>query len=612
MIVTSWLGYLLGTQVAPVLYFVLERTLYHSLGGLHVPADSSVPDRRNCTTACTMGNACLCRDQASAEEEDHGNAYTSNPQPIPASGWTNAPPVNNHTTVVTSPDQGLPGDNRDRRRPPRRPAPQPPVARVVGMRPRKVTIDELVLDTLAVIRTLVDNEQEPPYAMLALHDIAEKEAGWLSVVHSLINVIPMDDPLGPAVIILLLDECPLPTKESILKLSSSLSLCKRISRMGLQHPARHRNIAAVLGCIAEKLAGPNSVSLLTEGNLEYLLANLDPQCHPAVILHSIIALEKFSQTSENKATIAKAGVTSHLVILEKWVNDPKFLRRQVGFCAQWCLDNLFLKDGRTLTYESADLKGINVLLNSNDTSEYLKISPHGLEARSDASSFESVRCTFCVDAGIWYYEVLVVTAGVMQIGWATKDSKFLNHEGYGIGDDEFSCAYDGCRQLIWYSAKSRPHAHEAWKEGDVLGFLLDLDNKQIVFSLNGNNLPPERDVFKSARSGFFAAASFMSFQQCIFNFGAEDFRYPPPVNFSKFNDHAELSSEDKVILPRHKKLALLRELSFKENCCNLCFDNQADTELRPCGHRDLCMTCAIQIESCPICREPIQQRVEVT
>ena len=49
--------------------------------------------------------------------------------------------------------------------------------------------------------------------------------------------------------------------------------------------------------------------------------------------------------------------------------------------------------------------------------------------------------------GVWYYEVEVVTAGVMQIGWATKLSKFLNHEGYGIGDDETSFAYDGCRQV---------------------------------------------------------------------------------------------------------------------------------------------------------------------
>lgn len=50
-----------------------------------------------------------------------------------------------------------------------------------------------------------------------------------------------------------------------------------------------------------------------------------------------------------------------------------------------------------------------------------------LQARCDASSFESVRCTFQVDAGVWYYEVLIITDGVMQIGWATKDSKFLNH-----------------------------------------------------------------------------------------------------------------------------------------------------------------------------------------
>jgi hypothetical protein len=49
------------------------------------------------------------------------------------------------------------------------------------------------------------------------------------------------------------------------------------------------------------------------------------------------------------------------------------------------------------------------------------------QARCDASSFESVRCTFQAHAGVWYYEVTIITAGVMQIGWATKDSKFLNH-----------------------------------------------------------------------------------------------------------------------------------------------------------------------------------------
>ena len=38
-------------------------------------------------------------------------------------------------------------------------------------------------------------------------------------------------------------------------------------------------------------------------------------------------------------------------------------------------------------------------LNARDVSEYLKISASGLEARCDASSFESVRCTHPVDQG---------------------------------------------------------------------------------------------------------------------------------------------------------------------------------------------------------------------
>lgn len=53
------------------------------------------------------------------------------------------------------------------------------------------------------------------------------------------------------------------------------------------------------------------------------------------------------------------------------------------------------------------------------------------------------------------------------------------------------------------------------------------------------------------RIGFFAAASFMSFQQCEFNFGSKSFQYPPVgIQFSAFNDHAALDPEQKIILPR--------------------------------------------------------------
>lgn len=291
-------------------------------------------------------------------------------------------------------------------------------------------IDALVLDTLSVIRKLVDNDQEPPSSMIKLHGIADKENGWLAVVTSMIRVIPIDDPLGPAVISLLLDECPLPTKESVTHLVSVFNLSPQQTMRHLYERRRHRNICVILGCIADKLPGPSSIALLTTNTLSYLTSHLSPDINPCIILFSLLALEKFSQTSENKRTINEYfAKTNHaqLITLELWLGSDDYEKRQVAFCAQWCLDNLFIKKDRTLTYMEIDKSNLNAMLNSNDVSEYLKISADGLQARCDACSFESVRCTFPVDKGVWYYEVTVITSGVMQIGWATKDSKFLNY-----------------------------------------------------------------------------------------------------------------------------------------------------------------------------------------
>lgn len=87
----------------------------------------------------------------------------------------------------------------------------------------------------------------------------------------------------------------------------------------------------------------------------------------------------------------------------------------------------------------------------------------------------------------------------MQIGWATKESKFMNYEGYGIGDDEYSIAYDGCRQLIWYNAATLPHEHPTWRAGDVLGCYLDIDGQRVIFFLNGVALPPSDHLFKHGK-----------------------------------------------------------------------------------------------------------------
>ncbi|PIO32983.1 hypothetical protein AB205_0170980 [Aquarana catesbeiana] len=326
-----------------------------------------------------MGNTCVCREESGLEDNVDSPSQQTENRITPVSEARNRP--------------------RDPVRPPRRGrGPHEP-------RRKKPNVDGLVLDTLAVIRTLVDKERDKQFLMM-----------WYTL------------------------------QDALQKLTEKLNLSGTTAIQDSCNPAKHRNTTAVLGCLAEKLAGPASISLLSPGILEYLLESLNFRFHPMVILFALIALEKFSQTSENKMTVSESQISDRLLLLETWTNNGDFLKRQVGFCAQWSLDNLFrtatanrsgavinftltppqmigqqgivhdygirqlqflkiepwsvafdtywglvlsfllipfsvlvLKEGRQLTYEKADLSPINAMLNSNDVSEYLKISPYGLE-----------------------------------------------------------------------------------------------------------------------------------------------------------------------------------------------------------------------------------------
>ncbi|VDL73757.1 unnamed protein product [Nippostrongylus brasiliensis] len=454
-------------------------------------------------------------------------------------------------------------------------------------------VKDLIRQTLKVIRSLVNNEQDPPASLLKLNMIAEREKGWLLVVESLIETVPDDDSLGPAVITLFLDECPLPSKDTVHRLLCSLRLDLASSSSTTRKRSWHRNTCIVLGSLAEKLAGSSSVAMCNPTTLNYLISRiLPPFTQARVVLFALLALEKFAQTSENQFLISRTleeSATHPLKQLEEWRHcTSNAMKRQVGFCATWALDNIFITPNRIYAYETTNVSNINAMLNHEDVSEYLKIGPDGLEARCDVSSFESVRCTFAVQDGVWFYEATVFTPGVMQIGFATKRSRFLNHEGYGIGDDESSVAYDGCRQLLWHNANSSRHEHEPWSPGDVVGCLLNIPLGTVMFYLNGRPLQrPHLEFLRNrpAGDGVFAAASFMSFQQCRFNFGAEPFKYPPDIAFSTFNDGgATLTTEQKTILPRRRRLELLQKEPIPEDYCTICYANPGDTLLEPCMH----------------------------
>jgi hypothetical protein len=112
----------------------------------------------------------------------------------------------------------------------------------------------------------------------------------------------------------------------------------------------------------------------------------------------------------------------------------------------------------------------------------------------------------------------------MQIGWATDQCAYQSEDGIGIGDDDHSYAYDGCRGLLWHGPRHYAH-DQRWKPGDVLGSLLDLNRGLIYFSLNGHVLQKMLKVPPDAlRESFYPAASLMSYQHVLFNFGNTEYR----------------------------------------------------------------------------------------
>merc|ERR1712196_504865 len=132
--------------------------------------------------------------------------------------------------------------------------------------------------------------------------------------------------------------------------------------------------------------------------------------------------------------------------------------------------------------------------------------------------------------GKWYYEAMLLTDGLMQIGWCDKKFEGNSNCGEGVGDDEHSIAYDGKRKLKWHNGRAQPFG-ERWKAGDVVCCAADLDQGVVKFALNGQ-WDESSTAFSSLvfHDGLMPAASFSKGEKLCFNFGSapSGFVYSPP------------------------------------------------------------------------------------
>lgn len=90
---------------------------------------------------------------------------------------------------------------------------------------------------------------------------------------------------------------------------------------------------------------------------------------------------------------------------------------------------------------------------------------------------------YAITSGKWYYEVEILTAGFIKLGWAT-----LNFTAdCELGDDENSWAFE-VGQLKKIHHQQVDQFGKLVNVGDIIGCMLDLNDKNICFSLNGELL----------------------------------------------------------------------------------------------------------------------------
>ncbi|CDQ89992.1 unnamed protein product [Oncorhynchus mykiss] len=100
----------------------------------------------------------------------------------------------------------------------------------------------------------------------------------------------------------------------------------------------------------------------------------------------------------------------------------------------------------------------------------------------DKIRFFRVERTYAVMTGKWYFEFDVVTGGDMRVGWARPGCK----PDVELGTDELAFVFDGYKgQRLNMGSR---FFGRCWHAGDVVGCMINMEDKSMIFTLNGEIL----------------------------------------------------------------------------------------------------------------------------
>ncbi|XP_072555327.1 ryanodine receptor 3 isoform X3 [Paramormyrops kingsleyae] len=100
----------------------------------------------------------------------------------------------------------------------------------------------------------------------------------------------------------------------------------------------------------------------------------------------------------------------------------------------------------------------------------------------DKTRFFRVEQTYAVKTGKWYFEFEAVTGGDMRVGWARPGCR----SDLDLGMDDQAFVFDGYKGHRLHMGSR--FFGRTWHAGDVVGCMINMEDKSMIFTLNGEIL----------------------------------------------------------------------------------------------------------------------------